>query len=54
MHVTRLPPLGIFMLLMLAAESHGAGAGLGLKLDRNLGTPALTGNERLPVFIDAD
>lgn len=54
MHATRLPPLGIIMLLMLAAETHGAGAGLGLKLDRNLGTPNLTGNERLPVFIDAD
>lgn len=54
MHATRLPPLGILMLLMLAAESHGAGAGLGLKLDRNLGTPALADDERLPVFIDAD
>lgn len=54
MHPNRLPPLGILMLLMLAAEAQGAGAGLGLRLDRSLGTPAPAGNERLPVFIDAD
>lgn len=54
MHATRLPPLGILMLLMLAADAQGAEGGLGLRLDRSLATPVLTGNERLPVFIDAD
>lgn len=55
MHAIRLPPLGILTLVMLTAQAHAQSAGgLGLKLDRTLGPPVLTGNERLPVFIDAD
>ncbi len=54
MHVTRLPSVGLLMLLVLAAESHAAGAGLGLKLDRGLASPESAGNEKLPVYIDAD
>ena len=42
------------MLLILAAEVHAAGSGLGLKLDPQLQPPALTGQEKLPVFIEAD
>jgi len=54
MHIFRLPPLGVLVLMMFAAETQAAGSGLGLKLDRELDTPALSGNERLPIFIDAD
>jgi LPS-assembly protein len=52
MHVTRLPSFGLLMLLVLAGDSYGAG--LGLKLDRTLGAADATGNERLPIFVDAD
>ena len=54
MQPTGLPPLGALVLLMLAAEAQAAGSGLGLKLDPQLQPPALTGQEKLPVFIDAD
>jgi LPS-assembly protein len=49
-----LQPLSIVALLFAAANAHGAGSGLGLKLDPSLSTPAPGSEERLPVFIDAD
>ncbi len=49
-----LQPLSIVALLFAAANAHGAGSGLGLKLDPALSTPAPGSEERLPVFIDAD
>ena len=54
MHKYRLPPLGALVMLVIAAEAQAAGSGLGLKLDRELQPPPPAGNERLPVFIDAD
>ena len=54
MHNYRLPPLGVFVLMMLAAKAQAAGSGLGLKLERALETPSSAGDERLPIFIDAD
>jgi LPS-assembly protein len=49
-----LRPLGIFALLAATANAHGAGSGLGLKLDPTLAPPPRTADEGRPVFIDAD
>ncbi|MCC7082922.1 MAG: LPS-assembly protein LptD [Burkholderiales bacterium] len=49
-----LPPLSVVALLVAAANAHGAGSGLGLKLDPSLSTPALENDEGLPVFVDAN
>ena len=47
-------PISIVALLIVAANAHGAGSGLGLKLDPSLAPPPATSDKQAPVFIDAD
>lgn len=50
----RLQPIGLIALIAMCGASHGQNSGLGLKLDRSLQVLPAAGNEKLPVFVEAD